>query len=206
MRIIIVDSLTTEAIIGMDFLEENDCTIDIAKKCLYFPRVRMSIPFCNVTEVAQVDVTLDTSIQVPPMSEIEVMAKVESGGNTGTWLLEGKSSKGLSVQVANALVCPSSQRVPVRLLNPHSELATVHKNTRIATLEPLQEQTDESATEISAIQLEDLPEDKKQMLWGIVERCGEDLSEEQKKTFYLYLLPTMMYLLCLNKMLDERKY
>ena len=26
------------------------------------------------------------------------------------------------------------------------------------------------------------------MLWGIVERCGEDLSEEQKKTFYLLLI------------------
>ena len=32
MRITIVDSLTTEAIMGMDFLEESDCTIDIAKK------------------------------------------------------------------------------------------------------------------------------------------------------------------------------
>ena len=100
------------------------------------------------------------------MSEIEVMAKVESGGNTGTWLLEGKGSKGLSVQVANALVCPSSQCIPVRLVNPNSKLAKVHKNTQITTLEPLQVQTDESATEISAIQLEDLPEDKKTNAMG----------------------------------------
>ena len=28
MRVIIPDSLTTEAIMGMDFLEENDCTVD----------------------------------------------------------------------------------------------------------------------------------------------------------------------------------
>ena len=73
-------------------------------------------------------------------------------------------------------------------MNPNLELATVHKNTQIATLEPLQEQADESATEISAIQSEDLPEDKKQMLWVIVVKCGEDLSEEQKKTFYLLLI------------------
>ena len=28
MRVIIVDSLTTEAIMGMNFLKENDCTVD----------------------------------------------------------------------------------------------------------------------------------------------------------------------------------
>ena len=72
--------------------------------------------------------TLDGSIQVPAMSEIEVMAKVEGRGNNGTWLLEGRTSKGLTVEVARALVWPS-QYVLVRLMNSKSEVTTVHKNT-----------------------------------------------------------------------------
>ena len=36
---------------------------------------------------------------------------------------------------------------------------------------------------ILSIEAEDL-EDKKQTLWAIIERCGKDPSEEQKKTFY----------------------
>ena len=127
----------------------------------------------ELTEVAQIDVILDASIQVPATSEIKVMAKVEGSGNTGTWLLEGRNSKGLTVDVARALVCPSSQYVPVRLMNSKSEVITVHKNTRIATLEPLQGQVDESAMKVSAIKDEDLPEDKKQILWAIIERCGK---------------------------------
>ena len=98
MRVISVDSLTTEVIIGMDFLEENDCTVDIAKKCLHFPRTKLSIPFNNVpelTEVAQIDVTRDASIQVPAMSQIEVMAQVEGSGNTGTWYLKEGPQRGL---------------------------------------------------------------------------------------------------------------
>ena len=49
-------------------------------------------------------------------------------------------------------------------------------------------QVDESAIKISAIEAEDPPEDKKQILWAIIERCRKDLSEEQKKTFYHLLI------------------
>ena len=43
VRVIVVDSLTTEAILGMDFLEANDCSIDIGKKQLLFPKLKLSI-------------------------------------------------------------------------------------------------------------------------------------------------------------------
>ena len=82
--------------------------------------MKVSIPFYNVaelTEVAQIDVTV-CFYSGPSMGEIEVMAKVEGSRSTGTWLLKGRNSKGLSIEVARALVCPSSQYAPVDLMNP----------------------------------------------------------------------------------------
>ena len=84
---------------------------------------KLSIPFNNVpelTEVAQIDVTLDASIQVPAMSETEVMAKVEGSRNTGTWLLEGRKSKGLTVEVARALRALLRSMFQVHLMKPNS--------------------------------------------------------------------------------------
>ena len=58
-------------------------------------------------------------------------------------------------------------------MNSKSEVTTVHTNIRIATLEPLQGQVDESAMKVSAIKAEDLPENKKQILCTFTERCGK---------------------------------
>ena len=184
VRVIVVDSLTTEAILGMDFLEANDCTIDIGKKQLLFPKLKLSIPLKDGASsgVAHIGVTLDTSLHIPAMSEIEVMAKINGVSNTGTWLLEEKDSRKLPVRVARALVCPNSNNVPVRLLNVESKSVTVYKNTQIATMEQIG--MDEDTINISTIESHDLLEEKKQMLWSIVERCGKDLSEEQRRAFF----------------------
>ena len=44
------------------------------------------------------------------------------------------------MKVARALVQPQGGMVPVRLLNPRPEMVVVHKGTKNATLEPLEEQ------------------------------------------------------------------
>ena len=173
VRVIVVDSLTTEAILGMDFLEANDCSIDIGKKQLLFPKLKLSIPLKDGASsgVAHIGVTLNTSLHIPAMSEIEVMAKINGVSNTGTWLLEEKDSRKLPVRVARALVCPNSNNVPVRLLNVESTSVTVYKNTQIATMERIGEGIDEDMINISTIESHNLTEEKKQMLWSIVERC-----------------------------------
>ena len=170
VRVIVVDSLTTEAILGMDFLEANDCTIDIGKKQLLFPKLKLSIPLKDGA-VAHIGVTLTTSLHIPAMSEIEVTAKINGVSNTGTWLLKEKDSRKLPVRVARALVCPNSNNVPVHLLNVESTSVTVYKNTQIATMERIEEGIDEDMINISTIESHNLTEEKKQMLWSIVEQC-----------------------------------
>ena len=53
-------------------------------------------------------------------------------------------------------------------------------------MEPLQGQANKSAMKVSAIELEGLLEVKKQILWAIIETCGKDLSEEQKRLLIAY--------------------
>ena len=133
------------------------------------------------------------------MSEIEVMAKINGVSNTGTWLLEEKDSRKIPVRVARDLVCPNSNNVPVRLLNVESTSVTVYKNTQIATMEQIGEGIDEHTINISTIESHKLLEEKKQMLWSIVERCGKDLSEEQRRAFF-HLLITYADVFAMSKM------
>ena len=44
VRVVIVERLTTEAILGMDFLMGNNCTIQVGKKHLEFPKLSVSVP------------------------------------------------------------------------------------------------------------------------------------------------------------------
>ena len=43
LNVIVVSSLTTEAIIGLNFLKEMEASVDIAKKLLYFGKKRMQV-------------------------------------------------------------------------------------------------------------------------------------------------------------------
>ena len=41
--VLVASSLTADAILGMDFLDENECTLEMANKVLRFPNKGVSI-------------------------------------------------------------------------------------------------------------------------------------------------------------------
>ena len=193
MKVIVVSSLTAEAIMGMDFLEANNCKIDLKQKALCFPDRNLCVPLKNsladMTTEASVVVMLEEPLHLAPLSEIEIMAKVsgECKGE-GTWLLEESKSQRLPVRVAHAIVCPNSSIVPVRLLNPRPETVTVYKNTQLAVLEKLEATPPQVKLPVSLVHAESvIPQQKREMLWQIVERCGSGLNDEQKQAFFLLL-------------------
>ena len=115
------------------------------------------------------------------------MAKV-SGECKGeeTWLLEESRSQQLPVRVAHAIVCSNSSTVPVRLLNPHPETITVYKNTQLVVLEKLEAIPSHVNLPVSLVHAESvIPQQKREMLWQIVERRGSGLNDEQKEAFFL---------------------
>ena len=83
-QVVIVSGLTADAILGLDFLEANGCTIDLGKKTLHFQDCNLSLSLVTSVQSspATIHVTVMSTLQVPAYSEMEVMAKVEkpSGG------------------------------------------------------------------------------------------------------------------------------
>ena len=68
---------------------------------------------------------VDSILQVPGCSEIDIMAKVSSAATGGSWIVESNPDSNNAVMVAKALVMPSNQMVPVCVPNPTPEGITV---------------------------------------------------------------------------------
>eukprot|EP00731_Ephydatia_muelleri_P038701 Em0868g1a len=140
---IVTDDITIEAILGLDFLEANSCVIDCGQKVLTFPSQKLSIPFLSKTTaeqgVATVGLVLKEKTVVPAGSEMEVMVKIAGPVTNGTWFVGHKSATCNGVMVANAVVSPSSNVVPVRILNPRDEMVVLKKGTQIASMELLEQ-------------------------------------------------------------------
>ena len=121
-------SLTTEAILGRDFLKDNSCVIDVGKNLITFGNVGFTLKLnclAGDSQIAHVSVTLSNTLQVPACCEVEVMVNVSDGIAGGTWIVEGNISTRQALLVARTLVTPTSKAVPVRLLNPRPELVKV---------------------------------------------------------------------------------
>ena len=109
-----------------------------------------------------------------------------AGTREGLWLLEEAPRKRLPVAVAHGLVELSSVELPVVVLE---ETMTVYKNIEIANLQ----EVDEPATyEVGAVdegQATAVEEDKREVLWDLVENSSADLSQGEKELSYNLLLP-----------------
>eukprot|EP00731_Ephydatia_muelleri_P011946 Em0006g840a len=70
---------------------------------------------------------------------MEVMVKIAGPVTNGTWVVGHKSATCNGVMVANAVVSPSSNVVPVRILNPRDEMVVLKKGTQIASMELLEQ-------------------------------------------------------------------
>ena len=95
--VIIVDNLTEDGIIGLDFLRSNHCTIDFKSQLLHFPNNEVSLSLHvkpSVASTAVINAVLEETTTVPPKSEVEVRVSALSlETKSGTWLLEDHLSK-----------------------------------------------------------------------------------------------------------------
>ena len=192
-NLVVADALTAEVILGLDFLEHNNCTIETGQRKLHFIERGISVALqtsrMESARVSHVRVTLGETVRVPASSELEVMARTSAPVDGGIWLLEKTSSERVPVMVARAVVAPNELGIPIRLLNTRTEAVTIHKGKTIATLEGIEEcqigavREDTTRTEASSI-----TQEKQQLLWEIVERIGEHLTEGEKEQLYILLL------------------
>jgi len=76
--IVIADGLTTEAILGLDFLQTNRCVLDMGQRTLQvsrYPPIPLSPPQPHPSSSPLIVSLVDT-VRIPPASELEVLACV----------------------------------------------------------------------------------------------------------------------------------
>ena len=135
---------------------------------------------------AELTVRAAGTVEIPPRSVLEIEARLEAPVE-GVWLLHDAADKNLPAVVACALVEPTSTFVPVRLLNPQSESVMVYAGTKIATLESVQAPV-AAVDAVSEGDATTIDEQKEEMLCGLVEQSGADLSKSEKEMFFQLLL------------------
>ena len=104
---------------GVDFLKEHRASIDLENRHLHLagqggPVPLQEPPECSTSIIHKVCIV--NKIEMPPNSELEVMARVDESVGEGTWLMEESTNVGLPVEVAQALMRTMTNRVPAHLL------------------------------------------------------------------------------------------
>eukprot|EP00731_Ephydatia_muelleri_P017395 Em0010g493a len=196
---VVVEMLKVESLMGLDFLERYSCVVDLSEKVLQFKGVQ--VPLSKQTanrkhcQIGRVNVSLLETVTIPPFSEVETLANTELGeGDGGIWLLEGLEHPNLSVLVAAAVVSPLQEdalcSVPIRMVNPLSTEVVVHKGTKIAKLEKMDEWmlAPIQLTETAAEEIPEVPMHKQDVLHEMAEQCGVGLTVEEKSQLFHLLL------------------
>ena len=191
--VLVVDSLLSEGILGLDFLQDNECSVNLAKgkDAMYVGPQKVVVPLSSArTKVCEcVNVIVARTMRIPERSELEISAVTQDPiCDGGTYLLEGVEGGKSSALVARAVVSPINNTVVVRVLNPHKEVITLYQNTKIAVMQdvnPICVVTGDGGAREEAALLES---EKCQMLWEIAQNCQANLSEVEKSDFYQFLL------------------
>ena len=185
-QVVIVSGLTADAILGLDFLEANGCTINLGKKTLHFQDCNLSLSLDTSIQSSPttVRVAVVSTLQVPAYSEMEVMAKVEKPSVPGLWAVEGETDQ---IMVAHAVVDASAHLIPVRLLNPSNKVVTLYNGKEIASLQPADEICGLGVAAVQPRADSEISKDKEEMLWEMVEAAGESLNGLEKEQLYCLL-------------------
>ena len=91
---VIVDDITVDAILGLDFLEANQCSLAVGERLLHIPSCKCPIPVtgnCDIPTV--VNVVMAETRTVPPYSKVEVMAMIPTTSLGRPSVLESTQTK-----------------------------------------------------------------------------------------------------------------
>ena len=141
-RLIIADNITADAMLGLDFLDSHNCVLDLGQRklCVNNKTCIPLVPRLSPKDSLLGKVVLQDTTVIPPVSELEVMGRIECSEkqeiNGITWMVEGVQSP---VFVARAVVTPQTKLVPVRLINTDLIPETLYRGTKLANAETVEE-------------------------------------------------------------------
>ena len=194
--VVVVEGLTADGILGLDFLKAHRCRIDIESQTLHLQQPAISILMYPCTRSVPSPTTVDTvevliaeTVVVPAKSEMEVRATTAGppvgSSHTSTWLIENLPTSKTKAIVARSLVSLQQSNLQpsfvTRVINPTLEDVTLSKDTSIATMQ-----------HITVDSVEEPPpsagsERKHNILWNMVQQADGLKDEEAQELFQLLL-------------------
>ena len=194
-KFVVSSDLWVDGILGLDFIEQHDCVIDIVKKVLNFRSQNLLIGLQHTGKVqecqtARLTVGLITTqkVLVPPESEMEIMVRASDGGNTveDEWIVESNLSMSHGVAVARAIVCPKNGLIPLRILNPRNCNIPLKKGTELARMERIEG----PVVNLSAVRGTDtgkVSTAAQETLWSLASKVGDHISAVEKEHLFTLL-------------------
>ena len=192
--VLVVESLLCEGILGMDFLQQNNCSINLTSEggTLSVGQGNNKISLSSMASVNSecASVCVAHTVRILARSELEIIATAQGSITSGdSYLLEGRKGSKLSAIVARAVVAPLANEVIIRVLNPQGEPVTLHRNAAIAELHPL-DTACIAATDTSSCSKTAAPvtPEKQHQLWEMAQQSQGNLSESEMIDFFQLLL------------------
>ena len=210
---LVTNRLNSEAILGLDFLQQNQCIINAEQHTVHLRGKAVAISGGGTRKSRQivdpcvVQLVIPNQLTIPPLSEIETMASTlgqHSCAGHHTYLVEATNSARANdrppIIVANAIVAPnvadgSVPLVPIRLTNPSPDPITLRRGTKVAQVVPILESElitgisyDSGCISATTVTNKELPLEAKEALWKMVEDCREVLDSHQQQELYTFLL------------------
>ena len=189
-KMVVVSPLTSEAILGIDFLQGQQAVIDLGHQKLRLKKSGCELlldtpppPLSSSTRSRQARMV--EKMEVPPRCVLVVSAYLEAAVE-GVWLVEETVPGTSPLAVARALVQPTSTTIPVCILNTSDKPTTLYAGAVIAVLEPVEPPVEVDVVDEATPN--SISEDKQEMLQQLVQDCGTELSTGERETFYGLLL------------------
>ena len=188
--VLVAETLTTDLILGRDFLKQHECSVELGEEdLLRLNQEGVTLPLGSSKQwppVASVSVVANETLCIPPLSEMEIMARVPAVAKAQTWLVEPCLSEDrTAVVVARAMVTPEDEQIPVRILNPRIEPVSLKKGEAIARMEPLHEEVTVAATvQEETGEKEDQPE----IIKELVAQASSQLTTGEQEQLFATLL------------------
>jgi len=134
-----VAKIMDDAIIGLSFLQENECTVVFNRSTLLVGDISLQCTDKYGQALAN-RVHVLREIIVPPRSELVVTCRLVNEPACRLGLVEQFSPVGLDIGIASCLVTHDDRyRVPVRCLNPTNQSIKLRAGTAVGVFAPIAE-------------------------------------------------------------------
>ena len=181
---VVVSPLTSEAILGIDFLQAQRAVIDMSQGVLCLQesgcKIYLDPPNPLHANPAVQPVRVTDTVEVPPRSVMEITAHFDTEVG-GVWLVEA-AEKEMPVVVARGLVEPSSTVVPVCVMNTSDQPATLYAGSTIGKLVDVDPPAEVGAVNTST-EAPEVDEKKCKKLQQLVQDSCTELTPGEKNTF-----------------------